>query len=151
MKNSIRFYGIVFILLFAGNFMLPAQNGMGRGMNFPPRIPDLTDSQRKELFTLSQKHREKMFDLREEMRKTTDIETRGEIAKKMQIERDMHRKDVLGKLTDKQKEALKEYRDLPGMRGGRGPAGGNFRGRGAMGAYGPGDGYMRMRPGGVEF
>lgn len=142
MKKSIKTLGLVLVILLAGATILPAQNGMGmanmRGQNFH-RIPDLTDKQKTELNTLAEKQMTQMQTLRDEMQATTDIEKRGDIAKKMQILRDTHRQDVLSLLTDKQKEAFNANSNVRMGRGGRGPIPGNFQRRGPRGRMGYGN------------
>ncbi len=164
MKNSIKTSGLVLAILFACTTVISAQNGMGRGymraqngmgrgymwaqndtvragmmtQNYR-RIPDLTEKQKTDLTALAEKQRTEMQALRSEMQATTDIQKRGDIAKKIQILRDTHRQNVLNLLTDKQKEAFLANRGtMPGM-GGRGPMNGNFRGRGPSRGMGYGN------------
>lgn len=138
MKNSIKTLGLALVILLAGSTLLPAQYGMGRGMACP-RIPDLTEKQKTDITALADKHQSQMDDLRKEMVESTDIEKRGEIAKKIQILRDTHRKDVLDQLTDAQKETFNAGGTLAPGRRGNGPMNGNFRGRGSRGGMGYGN------------
>ena len=147
MKNSIRTLGLVLVILLAGTTILPAQYGMGRGMACP-RIPDLTEKQKTDITALAEKHQSQMDDLRKEMTESTDIEKRGEIAKKIQILRDTHRKDILDQLTDEQKESFNTGSNLAPGRAGRGPRGGmgygNMKGCVCGNGNGRGTGYGYM-------
>jgi hypothetical protein len=136
MKSSIKILGIVLVFLIAGTTLLTAQYGMGRGNlrgQYFCRIYDLTEKQKTDLTAIREKHLIQRNDLRTEMQGTTDIEKRGEIAKKIQILRDTHREDIINQLTDKQKEALNSNNKFSTCTVGRGPMNGNFRGRGPCG------------------
>lgn len=129
--------GLLLGILLAGSLMVQGQDtDVQPGFRHRTfyRIPDLTEKQKTEITALAQKHWVKMDTLRAEMRRTTDIQKRGDIARDIQIEKDTHRQNVLNLLTDKQKEAFNSF---PG-RGMRGPANGQY------GRRGPGWG---MRPG----
>ena len=118
--------------------MVPGEDNLGN--QYCNRIPDLTGKQKTELTKLAETNQTKMAALRTEMQASTDIEKRGDIAKKMQILRDTHRSDMLNLLTDKQKEVLNANGNFTAGWGGRGPANCNFGRRGPRG----GNGWGRM-------
>ncbi len=138
MKSTVKTMGLLLGILLAGSLIVQGQNTYVQpGFRYRTfnRIPDLTEKQKTELTELAQTHWVKMDTLRAEMRRTTDIQKRGDIARDIQIEKDTHRQNVLNLLTDKQKEAFNSF---PGM-GMRGPAYGQPGRRGPGRGMGPGN------------
>jgi hypothetical protein len=143
MKSKIKSMGLLLILLLAGTIITQAQsNNIQPGFRDRAfyRIPDLTEKQKTDLMSLSQKHQVRMDTLYAMLQKSTDIQKRGDIAKDMQIERDTHRQSVLGLLTDSQKAAFNSA-SRP-VRSGRGP----MMARRDMRGPGRGMGQMNRNP-----
>ena len=70
MKTQLKITSLAIMLIMAGSLALNAQNGRGRangGGNYCTSLPDLTDKQKTELSSLSEKHQSQMDALRSEM------------------------------------------------------------------------------------
>lgn len=134
MKSSVKIFGMVLAIYLAGTTILSAQYGMGRRGIYCPRLGDLTEKQRSDIAAMTEKNQTQIDELYAEMEATSDIEKRGDIAKKIQMISDSNENEILGQLTDKQKEVYNSYKNLPADRRINGGVYGNFRGRGPCGA-----------------
>jgi len=141
MKNSFKTFGMVLAIYIAGTTILSAQYGMGRRGMYCPRLSDLTEKQRSDISAKADENLSQIDALYEEMDKTTDLEKRGDIAKKIQNLSDSYSNYVQSQLTDKQKEEYNSYKSVQANRWPRGAGYGNYRGRGPCGA-GMGKGNM---------
>jgi hypothetical protein len=97
------------ILLLSGSISLYAQRGNGRGGMFGQTgrvTPVLTEKQKTDMTALTEKYRVEMDTLRAQLRRSTDIKKRGDLAGKIQILSDTYKSDATKLLTDEQKKSL---------------------------------------------
>lgn len=109
MKNSLKITGFMLIILLFGSMSINAQVGGKRGgmigsMRYV--TPPLTTDQQTKITTMTAKYRVDIDTLRAQLRKSTDIKKRGDLASKIQILSDTHKSDMTNILTPEQKISL---------------------------------------------
>lgn len=142
MKSTLKITGFILILLLSASVSVNAQRGGMGGMYGPVGFvnPVLTEKQKTDMAALATKYRVEMDTLRAQMRRTTEIKKRGDLASKIQILSDTYKSDANKLLTEEQKKSLEPVTGVTaGMRGqvnynfrGMGPMNNNFAGRGMI-------------------
>ena len=124
MKNSLKFTGLIMIILLSGSISANAQNvgmrgGMRDGIGAMGYVtPPLTEEQKTKLTTMTEKYHVEMDTLRSQLRRSTDIKKRGDLASKIQILSDTHKSDLKNVLTADQKISLETVNNIfAGRRG----------------------------------
>jgi len=145
MKNSLKITGFMLIILLSGSMSVNAQYGGTRGGGYGSMgyvTPPLTEKQKTDITAMADKYRVEMDTLRSQLRRSTDIKKRGDLASKIQILSDTHKSDVQNVLTPEQKISLETVNNMFNGRRGYGMMPGNPSGmsqsRGSM----PGRGMM---------
>jgi hypothetical protein len=109
MKNKAGSMSILMIVLLSCSITLSAQNGRGRGGMYGPTgqvTPALTEKQITDMATLRDKYIVESDTLRAQLRRSTDIKKRGELAGKIQILSDTYKSDANNLLTAEQKKSI---------------------------------------------
>jgi hypothetical protein len=115
MKNSLKITGFMLILLLLGSMSINAQVGGRRGGMYGSMgyvTPPLTTEQQTKITTMADKYRVEMDTLRSQLRRSTDIKKRGDLASKIQILSDTHKSDVTNVLTPEQKISLETVNNI---------------------------------------
>ena len=102
-------------ILLSCSMFLSAQNGRGRGgmgvidglsVHSGIVTPVLTDKQKTDMTALRDKYRVESDTLRAQLRRSTDIKKRGDLAAKIQILADTYKSDANNLLTAEQKKSI---------------------------------------------
>jgi acyl-CoA reductase-like NAD-dependent aldehyde dehydrogenase len=104
----------------------------GRKMNnCCQNIPNLTEEQQDQIDELRSSHLEKMAELRQERRGTTNFDEKDEIREKMLKERETHREEIRALLTEEQQAYFdKHYRNMRNYNARNSNCGNNKAGKG---------------------
>jgi hypothetical protein len=104
----------------------------GRKMNnCCQNIPNLTEEQQDQIDELRSSHLEKMAELRQERRGTTNFDEKDEIRETMLKERETHREEIRALLTEEQQAYFdKHYRNMRNYNARNSNCGNNKAGKG---------------------
>jgi hypothetical protein len=123
MKNALKIIGFILAILLISSMPVSAQRGGNRGgingsIGFV--YPALTEKQKTDITSMDTKYRVEMDTLRAQLRRSTDIKKRGDLASKIQILSDTHQNDLKNVLTADQKISLETVNAMFSGRGGAG-------------------------------
>jgi hypothetical protein len=109
MKSTLKITGFILLILLSGSMSLTAQYGRGRGGIYGPIgpvTPVLSEKQKTDIAALGTKYRVEIDTLRAQLRRSTDIKKRGDLASKIQILSDTYISDAKNVLTAEQKKSI---------------------------------------------